>query len=145
MIGDGDADAGVSMTGRSGPVLRIIGRVESSITDPAVAPKQADETAPRAWLVLDADVQLGSSDIRVGDRLVVITWLHRARRDLLRVHPRDRIDLPIRGVFSTRSADRPNPLGLHPVRVVAVDADRILVDRLEAVDGTPIVDIKPEL
>jgi tRNA-Thr(GGU) m(6)t(6)A37 methyltransferase TsaA len=81
----------------------------------------------------------------VGDALVVLTWLDRARRDLLRVHPQDRLELPLRGVFSTRSADRPNPIGLHPVRVVAVAPGRIAVDHLEAVDGTPIVDLKPAL
>ncbi len=127
------------------PILRVIGRVESPLTNPSDAPKQADDTAPPAWLVLAPGVREGLSDIRVGDRLLVVTWLHRARRDVLRVHPQDRPDLPLRGVFSTRSADRPNPLGLHPVHVTAVAAGRIQVDRLEAVDGTPIIDLKPEL
>ena len=81
----------------------------------------------------------------MGDDLLVITWLHLGRRDVLRVHPQDRVELPLRGVFSTRSADRPNPLGLHPVRVIAVAPGRIQVDRLEAVDQTPVVDIKPVL
>jgi tRNA-Thr(GGU) m(6)t(6)A37 methyltransferase TsaA len=127
------------------PVLQVIGRVESPLTDPAVAPKQADDAAPSAWLVMAPEFQMGLSDVRVGDHLIVITWLHRGRRDTLRVHPQDRAELPLRGVFSTRSADRPNPLGLHPVRVTALDAGRIQVDRLEAVDQTPIVDIKPVL
>ncbi len=125
-------------------VLHAIGRVESALTDPAAAPKQA-ATAPPAWLVLTPEVGDGLRDIGVGDQLLVITWLHRARRDVLRVHPQDRAELPLRGVFSTRSADRPNPLGVHPVRVTAVAPGRIQVDRLEAVDQTPIVDIKPVL
>ena len=127
------------------PSLQIIGRVESPLTDPADAPKQADDSAPAAWLVLAPSMREGLSDIRVGDRLLVITWLHRARRDILRVHPQDRYELPLCGVFSTRSADRPNPLGLHPVHVIGVAAGRIQVDRIEAVDGTPIVDLKPDL
>lgn len=132
-------------SGTPDPVLRVIGWVESPLTDPTAAPKQADDAAPSAWLALLPDVRDGLGDVRVGDRLLVITWLHLARRDLLRVHPQDRPELPLRGVFSTRSADRPNPLGLHPVRVTAVAAGRIEVDRLEAVDGTPIVDVKPDL
>lgn len=127
------------------PVLQVIGWVASTLLDPATAPKQADDTAPPAWLVVAPDFRAGLGDIRVGDELIVITWLHRARRDCLRVHPQDRTELPLRGVFSTRSADRPNPLGLHPVRVAALDDGRIRVDRLEAVDQTPIVDIKPAL
>lgn len=119
--------------------------MESVLRDPAAAPKQADDTAPSAWLVVAPTFHDGLSDIQLGDDLVVITWLDRARRDVLRVHPQDRIELPLRGVFSTRSADRPNPLGLHPVRVTALDTGRIQVDRLEAVDRTPIVDIKPVL
>jgi len=135
-------------TGSSGvhsPVLHVIGRVQSSLTDPATAPKQADDTAPSAWLVIAPTVRMGLCDVRVGDDLIVITWLHRGRRDILHVHPQDRTELPPRGVFSTRSSDRPNPLGLHPVRVIALDIGRIQVDRLEAVDQTPIVDIKPVL
>lgn len=129
--------------GTHDPVLQVIGRVESTLVDPATAPKQADDTAPPAWLVVEPRFHAGLGDIRVGDELIVITWLHRARRDPLLVHPQDRTELPLRGVFSTRSADRPNPLGLHPVRVSAVDDGRIQVDRLEAVDQTPVVDIKP--
>jgi tRNA-Thr(GGU) m(6)t(6)A37 methyltransferase TsaA len=127
------------------PALRVIGRVESPLTDPAVAPKQADDTAPAAWLIFSPAVHDGLSDIEVGDALIVLTWLHLAERDVLRVHPQDRYELPLRGVFSTRSADRPNPIGVHPVRVVALAPGRIGVDRLEAVNGTPIVDLKPVL
>ena len=131
--------------GAAAPFLHVIGRVESTLRDPAAAPKQADHTAPSAWIVLAPSFHVGLSDVRVGDDLLVITWLDQARRDVLRVHPQDRNELPLRGVFSTRSADRPNPLGLHPCRVTALGAGRIQVDRLEAVDQTPIVDIKPDL
>jgi tRNA-Thr(GGU) m(6)t(6)A37 methyltransferase TsaA len=122
-----------------------IGRVESSLTDPATAPKQGDEGAPEAWLVFEPRVLDGLESIRPGDQAIVLTWLHRARRDVLRVHPRDDVANPLQGVFSTRSADRPNPIGLHPVEIVEVDRLRIRVRGLEAVDGTPIVDVKPVL
>lgn len=125
--------------------LKPIGRVESPLVDPASAPKQGDEGAPDAWLVLAPDVLEGLEDISTGDRVIVLTWLDRARRDVLRVHPRDDVTNPQRGVFSTRSADRPNPIGLHEVEVVSVDGARVRVRRLEAVDGTPILDLKPVL
>ena len=125
--------------------LRPIGRVESTLTDPAEAPKQGDEGAPDAWLVFDPDVTEGLGDVRPGDRMIVLTWLDRAQRDVLRVHPRDDVTQPERGVFSTRSADRPNPIGLHPVDVLAVDGLRVQVRGLEAVDGSPVVDLKPQL
>lgn len=129
------------------PDFRVtpIGRVESSLTDCAAAPKQGHEGAPDAWLVFDPAVVDGLDNIRVGDRVVVLTWLDRARRDVLRVHPRDDLAQPEQGVFSTRSADRPNPIGLHPVEVLSVDGPRLRVRGLEAVDGTPIVDVKPML
>jgi tRNA-Thr(GGU) m(6)t(6)A37 methyltransferase TsaA len=122
-----------------------IGRVESPLTDPAVAPKQGSEGAPEAWLVFEPDVLEGLQEIRRGDRLIILTWLDRARRDVLRVHPRDDLSNPLQGVFSTRSADRPNPIGLHEVEIVAVDGQRLRVRDLEAVDGTPILDVKPVL
>jgi tRNA-Thr(GGU) m(6)t(6)A37 methyltransferase TsaA len=125
--------------------LLPIGRVESSLTDVASAPKQGSEGAPDAWLVFEPGVLDGLADLRSGDRIIVVTWLDRARRDVLRVHPRDDPANPERGVFSTRSADRPNPLGLHPVEIVFVDGLRVRVRDLEAVDGTPIVDVKPQL
>ena len=125
--------------------IRPIGRVESPLTDPAAAPKQGDEGAPDAWLVFEPDVLEGLGDLRAGDRVVVLTWLDRARRDVLRVHPRDDLAQPQKGVFSTRSADRPNPIGLHPVEILTVDGLRLRVRSLEAVDGTPIVDVKPLL
>ena len=122
-----------------------IGVVESPLTDPASAPKQGDEGSPDAWLVLDPAVLEGLQGIQPGDRVVLLTWLDRARRDVLRVHPRDDLTNPKRGVFNTRSADRPNPIGVHEVEIVSIAGQRICVRNLEAVDGTPIVDIKPVL
>ena len=108
-------------------------------------PKQGFEGAPEAWLVFNADVAEAARDLAVGAEVFVLTWLHQARRDLLAVHPRDDPRNPETGVFSTRSQDRPNPIGLHRVRIAAVDGLRVLVRDLEAVDGTPIVDVKPVL
>jgi tRNA-Thr(GGU) m(6)t(6)A37 methyltransferase TsaA len=126
-------------------VLEPIGVVESPLTDPAAAPKQGSEGSPDAWLVLEPQVSEGLDGLRAGDEVIVLTWLDRARRDILRVHPRDDPANPERGVFSTRSADRPNPIGLHRVQILAVDGLRLQVRDLEALDGTPIVDIKPVL
>jgi tRNA-Thr(GGU) m(6)t(6)A37 methyltransferase TsaA len=122
-----------------------IGVVSSPLTDPAAAPKQGSEGAPDAWLVLEPGVAEGLDGMRPGDQIIVLTWLHRARRDILRVHPRDDRSNPERGVFTTRSADRPNPIGLHRVEVAAIEGARVLVRGLEAVDGTPVVDLKPVL
>ncbi len=117
----------------------------SALTDLAAAPKQGHEGAPEAWLEFEADVLDGLTDLRPGDRVIVLTWLDRARRDVLRVHPRDDPANPEQGVFSTRSVDRPNPVGLHPVEILAAEGARLRVTGLEAVDGTPIVDVKPLL
>ena len=125
--------------------LTPIGRVESELTDRASAPKQGLEGAPDAWLVFEAAVLDGLDGLEPGAEIIVLTWLHRAQRDVLRVHPRDDPATPLRGVFNTRSADRPNPIGLHPVQVVAIEGARVRVRNLEAVDGTPIVDVKPVL
>lgn len=125
--------------------VKPIGTVHSPLTDVRTAPKQGHEGAPDAWLVFSADVAAGLGDLRPGDHVIVLTWLDRARRDTLRVHPRDDPARPERGVFSTRSADRPNPIGLHPVEVLAVDGLRVLVGGLEAVDGTPVLDLKPQI
>ena len=122
-----------------------IGRVESELTDRASAPKQGPEGAPDAWLVFDASVLDGLDGLEPGAEIIVLTWLHRAQRDVLRVHPRDDPANPVQGVFNTRSPDRPNPIGLHPVQVVSVEGERVLVRNLEAIDGTPIVDVKPVL
>ena len=126
-------------------VVRPIGHVESTLVDPAVAPKQGSEGAPEAWLVFDEAVADGLSHLCAGTEVLVLTWLDRAQRDVLIVHPRDDPDAPETGVFSTRSADRPNPIGIHRTAVVAVEGTRILVREIEAVDGTPIVDVKPVL
>jgi tRNA-Thr(GGU) m(6)t(6)A37 methyltransferase TsaA len=125
--------------------LVAIGHVESALTDPAAAPKQGTEGAPPATVVIAPEYAAAARDLRVGDRIVLLTWLDRARRDLQVVHPRDDPAAPERGVFSTRSADRPNPVGLHGATVTGVDGLRIGVDALEAVHGTPVVDIKIEL
>jgi tRNA-Thr(GGU) m(6)t(6)A37 methyltransferase TsaA len=125
--------------------LRPIGHVQSPLTDPAAAPKQGNEGAPDAWLVFDPDMAEAARDLAVDAEIFVLTWLHQARRDVLAVHPRDDPRNPETGVFSTRSQDRPNPIGLHRVRIAAVDGQRVLVRDLEAVDGTPIVDVKPVL
>src|SRR4051794_28526598 len=125
--------------------LAPIGVVESTLTDPRTAPKQGREGGPDAWLVFDDRVQDGLADIRPGDEVIVLTWLDRARRDVLRVHPRDDASSPLTGVFSTRSADRPNPIGLHEVQIASIEGPRILVHQLEALDGTPIIDVKPVL
>jgi tRNA-Thr(GGU) m(6)t(6)A37 methyltransferase TsaA len=125
--------------------LRPIGVVESTLTDPAAAPRQGDEGAPDAWLVLDPGMADGLGTIRPGDRVIVLTWLDRADRDVLRVHPRDDLTRPLEGVFNTRSSDRPNPIGLHEVEVLALDGPRVHVRPLEAIDGTPVLDLKPVL
>ena len=125
--------------------LVAIGTVESSLTDRAAAPKQGDEGAPEAWLVFDASVAEALDGIAVGDDLLVLTWLDRARRDVLRVRPRGDPARAEQGVFNTRSPDRPNPIGLHRVTVVALDGARLRVRDLEALNGTPIVDVKPVL
>jgi tRNA-Thr(GGU) m(6)t(6)A37 methyltransferase TsaA len=126
-------------------IVHPIGRVRSPLVDLALAPRQADEGAPDAWLVLDADQREAMRDLQVGSQIVVLTWLDRARRDVLVVHPRGDPRHPPQGVFSTRSPDRPNPIGLHTVVILAIDDTRIHVRNLEALDGTPIVDIKPVL
>lgn len=106
---------------------------------------QGGEGAPSAWIVFEDDVGDAMRDLRPGDRVVVLTWLHEADRETLVVHPRDDPSVPETGVFSTRSSDRPNPIGLHPAEVLEVDGVRVLVGPLEAIDGTPVVDVKPVL
>jgi tRNA-Thr(GGU) m(6)t(6)A37 methyltransferase TsaA len=125
--------------------IRPIGHVESPLVDRETTPKQGFEGAPDAWLVFDPDVTEGIRDLAVGADMFVLTWLHRAERDVLAVHPRDDPRTPETGVFSTRSQDRPNPIGLHRVQIIAIDGPRVLVSHLEAFHGTPIVDVKPVL
>jgi tRNA-Thr(GGU) m(6)t(6)A37 methyltransferase TsaA len=122
-----------------------IGRVESPLRDRADAPRQGDEGAPPAWLVFEPRVAEAIRDLREGDPALVLTWLDRASRDVLTTRPRDDPKRPLAGVFSTRSPDRPNPIGLHRVQIVAIEGLRVLVHDLEALDGTPVVDVKPVL
>lgn len=122
--------------------IRPVGRVESTLVDPADAPNQGDEGAPAAWLVFDPAYADAVRDVQVGAEVMLLTWLDRASRDVLVVHPRGDETRPLTGVFSTRSPHRPNPIGLHRVTVTAVDGLRLRVEPLEAVDGTPVVDVK---
>ena len=122
-----------------------MGVVRSPLTDAASAPKQGDEGAPEAWIEFDAAVADAVAGIAAGDELLVLTWLDRADRAVLRVHPRDDLSRPMQGVFTTRSSDRPNPIGLHRVRVLEADGLRLRVADLEALDGTPVLDVKPPL
>ncbi|TDC95267.1 tRNA (N6-threonylcarbamoyladenosine(37)-N6)-methyltransferase TrmO [Actinomadura sp. 7K507] len=125
--------------------VTAVGHVESPLADRATAPKQGPEGSPEAWLVFERPVLPALDGLRPGDRIFVLTWLHLSPRDVLRVHPRDDPAAPMRGVFATRSPDRPNPIGLHPVEVLEVAGDRLRVRDLEALDGTPILDVKPVL
>jgi tRNA-Thr(GGU) m(6)t(6)A37 methyltransferase TsaA len=123
--------------------LRPIGHVTSALTLRADAPRQGDEGAPEATIVIDAAFVAALHGVKVGADYFVLTWLHEADRDTLAVHPRDDTTRPLAGVFNTRSSDRPNPIGLHRVRVLAIDATSVRVSALEAIDGTPVVDLKP--
>ena len=125
--------------------LRPIGVVQSPLTDPAHAPRQGFLGTPEAVVVVEPALLEGLDGIAPGDEILVLTWLHRASRDELRTHPQDDRSVPQRGVFSTRSPARPNPIGLHRVPVLAIDGPRITVGDLEAIDGTPVLDIKPVL
>jgi len=125
--------------------LKRVGVVRSPLTEREAAPKQGYEGAPEAWLEFDAAVADAVDGIGAGDELLVLTWLDRADRSVLRVHPRDDLDRPQQGVFTTRSSDRPNPIGLHRVRVLEAAGLRLRVADLEALDGTPVVDVKPPL
>ena len=122
-----------------------VAHVESTLRDHRAAPRQGSEGAPAAWLVFDAAFADAARDLVAGDDVFLLTWLHEAQRDVQAVHPRDDLANPLTGVFSTRSQDRPNPIGLHRVQVVAVDGLRVQVEPLEAIDGTPVLDVKPVL
>ena len=123
--------------------VRVVGRVRSCLKSLEDAPRQGSEGAPRATLELDASVWAGLDGLRPGDEVIVLTWFQLARRDVLTVQPRNDPQLPRAGVFATRSPERPNPIGLHRVRVLAISAGSLEVEPLEAIDGTPIIDIKP--
>ena len=125
--------------------VRVIGVVRSSLTALEGAPRQGSEGAPSAVIELEPDVLAALDGISVDQDVILLSWFHRARRDVLSTHPRNDLARPRTGVFSTRSPDRPNPIGLHRVRVLAIAAGRLEVAPLEAIDGTPIIDIKPVL
>lgn len=125
--------------------VRVIGRVSSPLTDMESAPRQGDEGAPDVWIEFEPSVLDALRGIEAGDRLVILTWLDRANRDVLVVHPRGDVTRPESGVFATRSHNRPNPIGLHPVEVLEIDGPRMKVSDLEALDRTPVVDVKPVL
>jgi tRNA-Thr(GGU) m(6)t(6)A37 methyltransferase TsaA len=122
-----------------------VGRVASSLVDPTLAPRQGDEGAPEAWLVFSAAVRDAVAGLEVDTEMLLLTWLDRADRDVLVVHPRGDPSRARQSVFTTRSQDRPNPIGLHRVRILGIDGLRVRVQNLEAVDGTPILDVKPIL
>jgi tRNA-Thr(GGU) m(6)t(6)A37 methyltransferase TsaA len=123
--------------------IKPVGRVESPLTERASAPRQGSEGAPEAWIVFEPDLVEALSGIAPGDEILVLTWLDRGDREVLQTRPRDDPANPLQGVFNTRSPDRPNPIGLHPVTVVAIEGSRMLVSELEALDGTPVIDVKP--
>jgi tRNA-Thr(GGU) m(6)t(6)A37 methyltransferase TsaA len=125
--------------------LHPIGRVESPLVALTDAPKQGDEGAPDAWIVVDAAFRAALAGLEPGAEVFILTWLDRADRSTLAVHPRDDPANPVRGVFATRSQDRPNPIGLHRVEILVIDETRIQVRGIEALDGTPVLDIKPTL
>jgi tRNA-Thr(GGU) m(6)t(6)A37 methyltransferase TsaA len=125
--------------------LHPVGRVESSLTSKDDAPRQGDEGGVDAWLVFDPQYADALRDLKPGDEILLVTWFDRADRETQVVHPRGDLTRPPTGVFSTRSPDRPNPLGLHRVTVLATDGLRLQVNNLEALDGTPVVDVKPVL
>jgi tRNA-Thr(GGU) m(6)t(6)A37 methyltransferase TsaA len=138
-------DGGGARQGTRMISLTPIGTVRSSLRDRGAAPKQGEEGAPDAWLELEPAFHAGLDGISPGDALLVLTFLHQGERDVLAVRPRGDPRNPITGVFATRSPDRPNPIGLHRVTVRAVEPGRLRVGPLEAIDGTPIVDLKPAL
>ena len=127
------------------PTLVPIGRVQSSLRRPGEAPKQGYEGGPDARVRIEPRYLDGLDGIEAGQDILLLTWLHQADREVLAVHPRDDLSQPLTGVFATRSADRPNPVGVHRVKVLAVEEGSLLVQGLEAIDGTPVIDIKPAL
>jgi tRNA-Thr(GGU) m(6)t(6)A37 methyltransferase TsaA len=150
MVGHrGSGQSLVRMGGRAkggkGAQFRAIGVIRSALKSRGKAPKQGTEGAPDAWLEVRSSAALGLDGLLAGDEIIIVTWLHRARRDVLKVHPRSDPRRPLTGVFATRSPDRPNPLGLHRVIVRRVVKNRLRIGPIEAIDGTPVIDIKPVL
>jgi tRNA-Thr(GGU) m(6)t(6)A37 methyltransferase TsaA len=135
----------MGITRKARLTLRPIGIIRSALKDPREAPRQGSEGAPDAWLEVQPWASDGLQGLVAGSAILVITWLHRGRRGVLQVHPRDDRRRRLAGVFATRSQDRPNPLGLHPVTVREVVGNRLRIGPIEAIDGTPVVDIKPSL
>jgi tRNA-Thr(GGU) m(6)t(6)A37 methyltransferase TsaA len=123
--------------------LTPIGVIQSPLSKVRDAPCQGTLGAPQAWIQIRSEVLEGMADVKAGDSIIVLTWLHLADRTVLKVHPQDNKNNPLTSVFATRSADRPNPVGLHPVTVLEISGDRIKVAPMEAIDGTPVIDIKP--
>ena len=128
-----------------GALLRPIGVIRSTLKSRSEAPKQGSEGAPDAWLELSPFAAPGLDGLIAGDDILIMTWLHRARRDVLKVHPRSDRRRPLTGVFATRSPDRPNPVGLHRVNIRRIVKNRLRIGPIEAIDGTPVIDIKPVL
>jgi tRNA-Thr(GGU) m(6)t(6)A37 methyltransferase TsaA len=131
--------------GRGRCEVRPIGLIRSQIKKRSQAPKQGSEGAPDAWLEVRPSVLEGLEGLVVGDEIIIITWLHQAQREVLKVHPRSDRRRPLTGVFATRSPDRPNPVGLHRVTVRRIEKNRLRIGPIEVIDGTPVVDIKPAL
>jgi tRNA-Thr(GGU) m(6)t(6)A37 methyltransferase TsaA len=125
--------------------INPIGVIRSELTNREAAPRQGYEGAPDAWLEVNSTVAKGLEGIAAGNEIILITWFHLAQRDILKVHPRGNQNVPLRGVFAIRSPDRPNPLGLHRVTILEIAGNRLKVGPIEAIDGTPVVDIKPVL
>jgi len=125
--------------------LRPVGVIRSTLTDRKNAPRQGSEDAPDAWIDVHAFAVPALEGLAKGDEIFVLTWLHESNRDVLKVRPRGNPSNPISGVFATRSPDRPNPVGLHPVRILEIETNRLKIGPIEAIDGTPVVDIKPML
>ena len=127
------------------PQLRPIGEIRSTLTNRGKAPKQGSEGAPDAWLEIKAFAAPALQGLQPGDEIIVMTWFHQSRRDVLKVHPRSDPNRALTGVFATRSPDRPNPIGLHPVTIRRIVGTRLRIGPIEAIDGTPVIDIKPVL
>jgi tRNA-Thr(GGU) m(6)t(6)A37 methyltransferase TsaA len=136
---------GTQRKGSKSVELRPIGVIRSALKSRGKAPKQGAEGAPDAWLEVRSFAAEGLDGLLAGDNVIILTWLHRARRDVLKVHPRSDRRRPLTGIFATRSPDRPNPVGLHRVTVRKVVKNRLRIGPIEAIDGTPVIDIKPML